>query len=195
VWGASGPAAHTTAEAWLGRPLAETTSLEEILVRYLGAYGPASIKDMQTWSGLTRLREVIDPMRGRLRTFRDENGIELFDLPDAPLPDEETPAPIRFVAPFDNLLLSHARRERVMAQEHRAYIFGRNAVISGTVLVDGFVTALWHVDRARGLATLTVDPLVELSESDEREVGEEGLSLLRWAAENDDHDVRFVRKN
>ena len=193
LWGKSGPAAHTTAEAWLGRPMDENPSVEEVLRRYLAAFGPASIKDMQTWSGLPRLREVIDPMRPALRTFRDEEGVELFDLPEAPLPDEDTPVPIRFIAPFDNLLLSHSRRERLMAQDHRTIIFGRNAVISGTVLVDGFTAALWHIERARGRSTLMIDPLTRLSSEDENDISREGLELVEWAAEKDAHDVRFER--
>src|SRR5919107_705431 len=114
VWGESGPAAHTTVEAWLERPLDRGSSLEEMVLRYLGAFGPASVMDVKTWSGLTRLGEALERLRSRLRTFSDEGGKELFDLPDAPRPDPATPAPVRLLGEYDNVLLGHADRRRMI---------------------------------------------------------------------------------
>src|SRR5258708_7247984 len=112
VWGAAGQAAHTSAESWLGRSLEASASPEDLVTRYLAAFGPATVRDMQAWAGLTRLREVVERLPPRLRTFRDEQVAELVELPDAPRPGPAVPAPVRPVADFDNLILSHADRAR-----------------------------------------------------------------------------------
>jgi Winged helix DNA-binding domain len=183
VWGMSGQTTHTTAEAWLGRPLDTDPSPEEMAVRYLGAFGPAGVKDAQTWSGLTRLGEVFERLRPRLSTFRDERGRELFDLPDAPRPDPDTPAPPRFLPEFDNLILSHADRTRVIADDYRRVIASKNGMVPATFLVDGFVRGTWKTQRTRGKATLVIEPFEALSGNDRDALAEEGERLLRFMAQ------------
>jgi hypothetical protein len=164
-----------------------------MVVRYLGAFGPASVKDAQTWSGLTRLGEVFGRLRPRLRTFRDHSGTELFDLPEGPRPDHDTPAPARFVAAFDNLILSHADRSRVVAAEHRRAIASKNGMVPATFLVDGFVRGTWKVVRDRGNATLWIEPFEHLAGQDREALAEEGEHLLNFVTgDAGTFEVRFV---
>lgn len=195
LWGESGPAAHATVEAWLGRALDPEPSLEELVVRYLGAFGPASVKDVQTWSGMTRLGEVIERLRPRLVNFHDEHGRKLFDLPDAPRPDPEVPAPPRFLPEFDNLILSHADRRRVISEEHRKVIASRNGMVPATVLVDGFVRGTWKIEKIRRKATLVIEPFEPLAGSDRDALSEEGERLVRFAGEGAGaFEVRIIEK-
>ena len=187
VWRRSGPVAITTFEAWLGRGPGDTadtgagSDIEALVLRYVAAFGPASVLDAQTWSGLTRLAEVFDRLRPQLRTYRDESGRELFDLADSErLPDPDTPAPVRLIAEFDNLTLSHADRTRVIADEHRRRIAARNGMVPGMVLVDGFVQGVWKVTRRGRSATLRVEPFGRLSRRDRDEVRAEGAALLAF---------------
>ena len=146
LWGRRARVAWTTAEAWLGRPLDTSPSLDEVVLRYLAAFGPASVADAATWSRLTGLREVFERLRPRLVTFRDERGRELFDLPDAPRPDPAAPAPVRFLPEYDNVLLSHDDRSRFVSAEARAALRPVWAVGWGAVLHDGVVSGAWRAE-------------------------------------------------
>jgi len=193
VWGAAGQAAHTSAEAWLGRPMEASSPLDRLVTRYLAAFGPASIRDAQAWSGLTRLREVADRLRPGLRVFRDEQGTELFDLPDAPRPDPGTPAPVRLVAEFDNIALSHADRARIISEPNRQRMFTRNGIFPGTVLVDGFGAGMWKISLSRAAAALTIELFRPLGPRDRDAVTDEGRRLLAFAApDSEAHDIRFA---
>jgi hypothetical protein len=192
IWGTSGPAAWTTAEAWLGRPLETDTEPDEMIMRYLGAFGPAMVRDIQAWSGLAGLREVTERLRPRLRTFRDGDGRELFDLPRAPRPDPDTPSPPRFLPEYDNVLLSHADRRRVIDGDHPTPLFPGNGGVLGSVLVDGFFRGTWKITRKRAAVTLLIHPFNRLSKRDAAAVGEEGMRLLAFAAtDSDTNDVRI----
>ncbi|MGQ0841792.1 winged helix DNA-binding domain-containing protein [Actinokineospora sp.] len=194
LWGVGGSALHTTADAWLGERPAPTLTVDELVLRYLAAFGPASAADVQAWSGLTRLREVLDRLGPRLRTFRDESGRELHDLPDAPRPDPDTPAPARFVTDYDNLLLSHADRTRVIADEHRKPVIGGsgNGIVRATILVDGRVRGMWRVDRTRDTATLVIEPFTALSTTDTEALAAEGHRLLAATDPAARTDVHFT---
>jgi hypothetical protein len=192
VWGKSGQTAHTTAEYWLGRQLDPDPSLDEMVLRYLGAFGPASVADLQAWSGLTGLREIVEQLRPQLRSFRDERGRELFDLPDAPRTDPDVPAPPRFLPAFDNLILSYADRTRVVADEHRKWLTSRNGMVPATVLVGGFVRGIWKAELKRGKATLVIEPFEPLAKEDRDALANEGAGLLAFAAADvETRDIEF----
>jgi hypothetical protein len=180
VWGASGPAAWTTVEAWLGRPPHPDPSPGRAVLRYLAAFGPASVADMRAWSGLAGLREVVAGLD--LPTFRGEAGAVLYDLPDAPRPDPDTPAPARFLPEYDNLLLSYADRERVIPDGRRPPLFPGNGAGFGTILLDGDHRGTWRIDRSREPASLVVEPFTRLSTSDADELAAEGARLLEFIA-------------
>jgi hypothetical protein len=177
VWGVGGVATLTTAQSWIGAPLPAEASPDAMVRRYLAAFGPATVPDAQTWCGLTRLSEVFERLRPELLTFRDEDGRELFDLPDAPRPDAATPAPPRFLPEYDNALVSHADRRRIIAPEHRERVF-----MKGTLLVDGFVRGTWRMTLRRRAADLAIEVFRPLSKRHLAAVEREGAGLLAFAA-------------
>ncbi|WP_406452669.1 winged helix DNA-binding domain-containing protein [Streptomyces sp. NBC_01622] len=188
LWGRSGQVALTTAEHWLGRPAEPAPAPDATVLRYLAAFGPASVKDMQTWAGLTRLREAFERLRPRLVTFYDPNGVELFDLPDAPRPAADTPAPPRFLPEFDNLLLSHADRTRVVPAEYWGRAWQGN-VAHRTLLVDGFLAGVWKFDDGHG--HLVVEPFGRLTKAQRDEVTAEGARMLDAMHPGTSYDIRF----
>jgi hypothetical protein len=194
VWGRTGQVRLTTAESWLGRPLAARPSIDEVVLRYLAAFGPATAADAATWSRLTGMRAVLERLRPRLRTFRDDAGRELFDLPDAPRPDPGTPAPVRFLPEYDNVLLSHADRRRVVSAEDRARLAAAGERVHGSVLVDGLLRAVWRREREprSGRATLIVTH-TGIPARAAASVAAEGRRLLRLiAADAEQREVRLV---
>ncbi|MFC0599145.1 winged helix DNA-binding domain-containing protein [Streptomyces palmae] len=191
LWGRSGPIAHTTVEAWLGRPLEAEPDLSRMILRYLAAFGPASVRDLQTWCGLTGLREPVEALRPRLLSFRDEGGVELFDLPEAPRPDPDTPAPPRFLPQYDNVLLSHAERGRIVSAADRGRIWQVNQAYR-TFLVDGFVRGTWRIESGSGTATLLVRPFSPLGRADRAALEDEARGVLSMAAPEAAHDLRYV---
>lgn len=192
-WSFPGTAAFTLAETWLGQAPSPESRAHELILRYLRAFGPASVADAQTWSGLQGLKPTFEELRPRLLTFQDENGKELFDLPDAPRPAEDTLAPVRFLPDFDNLLLAHADRSRVIADAHRPLIATKNLQVLPTFLVDGRVAGSWKLDAKRSLATLSLTSFVALSEAEREALAEEGEKLLGFVApDSKRHALQFA---
>ena len=186
LWERSGQVALTTAEHWLGRAAEPTPTPDATVLRYLAAFGPASVKDMQIWAGLTRLRDAFERLRPDLVTFRDEQGVELFDLPHAPRPDPDTPAPPRLLPEFDNLLLSHADRTRVVPPEHWGRAWQGNQA-HRTLLVDGFLAGVWKLEDDN----LVIEPFGRLTRDQRRTVTEEGEHLLSVMHPGASYDIRF----
>jgi hypothetical protein len=189
LWGKSAQATWTTAACWLsdpGEPPAASAA-GELVLRYLAAFGPATVADAQTWSGLTRLREITD--RLDLRTYRGPDGAELLDLPEITLPGEDTPAPPRFLPEYDNLLLSHADRSRVNPANRQVPLWPGNGATQGTLLVDGLWTAIWQITPE----ALTITPFRRLTAAEESTVTEEAAALLAFTARDArTKDIRFA---
>jgi hypothetical protein len=169
----------TTLEAWLGRPMDREPSMDALVLRYLAAFGPASVVDAQSWSGLARLGEVVERLRPQLVTFRDDRGRELFDLPDAPRPDPDTPAPFRFLPEYDNVLLGFADRRRFVPDEFRTRVFVTELTV-GSFLIDGVVAGAWLSREKNGAASLKVVPGVPPSRGARAEIADEAERLVRF---------------
>ena len=178
-WAYSNRPPYTTAESWLGRPVSDQEHPRELILRYLAAFGPATIRDVQAWSGLVRLKEPVEALKPELRVFRDERGNELLDLPDAPLPPADTSAPARFVPEYDNLILSHADRSRVISDEYRSKVFLSAGRVRATFLVEGFVRGTWRIEKSRSVSTLVIEPFEPLSKEVRDALAEEGERLVR----------------
>jgi hypothetical protein len=193
LWDASGPTTVTTAECWLGKPVAADSTWDAVLLRYLGAFGPATAADAVTWAKVPGMADVIERLRPRLAVLRDDKGRELFDLPRAPRPPASTPAPPRFLPDYDNVLLSHVDRSHLITDEHRKAVWTSNGVLPGTLLVDGSVAASWRVDRDGDAAILRVRKLTDIDRRQHGAIRDEGLGLLRFvAADARRYDVAFT---
>jgi hypothetical protein len=188
VWGRAGPPALTTIESWLGQPIGSGSPADRMVLRYLGAFGPSTVADVQAWSGLTRLREVVDRLRPAVRVFRSDDGVEVFDLPDAPRPGPDVEAPVRFLPEYDNVLLSHKDRRRIVPEGRRVPLPAGDGGAIGTVLIDGCFGATWRL-RA---ATLTVELVEPVSAAVAEAIWAEGEALVRFVR-GEAGEVRVLR--
>jgi hypothetical protein len=192
-WGFPPATDFALAESWLGEPLDTEARLDTLVLRYLAAFGPATAADAQTWTGLKGLKDVLASLRPKLRTFRDEKGRELFDLPKAPRPPEDTPAPPRFLPEFDSLVLGHDDRTRLVADAYRSRLITKNLRIPATFLVDGFVAGTWKAERKKATATLVAEPFAPLPKKTRDALAGEGEALLRFVEpEARAFEVRFA---
>jgi hypothetical protein len=192
LWQKGGLPTHTTAEHWLGAGMAPI-ALDDLVLRYLGSFGPASVMDTQMWCGLTRLRESFDRLRDTLVVFRDENGVELFDLPDAPRPAADVHAPVRFLPEFDNVFIGHKDRSRIIDDRAAYENTWKGNVARPVFTVDGFINGSWQidVDKKRSEAVLTVKSFGKLSPAHRDELADEGTRLLEFHAPGAGHDIRW----
>ena len=191
-WSYSSKPEFTLAESWIGRKIPSKDNLPELVKRYLAAFGPASVTDAQTWLGM-KLKETFEKLRPELQSYRDEGRRELFDLPGMELPDEDVPAPVRFLPEFDNLLLSHSNRTRVVANEHRSKVYLPALRVAATILVDGFVRGAWKVEKTKTAATLLITPFEKLAKKDRTALTEEGEKLVRFIeSQAKSFEVRFA---
>lgn len=191
LWRAKGGVRNQLMSVWLGRevdppaPDGADPVGQELLRRYLAAYGPAASADLRAWSGLAGLPGAVAAVRPELVAFRDERGRELLDLPDAPRPDPDTPAPVRFLPAFDNAILGYQDRERIIDEEHRLLSVAGERV----VLVDGRVAATWRVAED----VVEVTPLRRFSRAERAEVTEHGREVSMFLSDKESDRVRVGR--
>jgi len=160
LWGRGGQATWAPTDHWLTGHEPASTTIDELLLRYLAAFGPATAADARTWSGLTGLRAVFERLRPQLVSFRDERGRELFDVPDAPFPDPDTPAPPRFLPEYDNVALSHDDRSRIIGSDWPGQP-PAGPKWTGSLLVDGFYRGRWRITDGE-LSIEGLEPTPEL---------------------------------
>jgi hypothetical protein len=187
LWQRAGRPTWAPIHTWLGRPITGGACIDDVVRRYLAAFGPATVADVSRWSGLRRLRETIERLRPELVTFRDEHGTELFDVPEAPRPDPDADAPPRFFPSYDNVSLSHANRDRIISRTH---------LDGGTIgkpffTVDGFVAGTWTQSRTKRALTVEVSPFARLSKANQSSVAEEADALAAFLGSGAEGHVVF----
>jgi hypothetical protein len=190
-WSYAANAPFALAETFAGKELSTSTKLEELVTRYLAAFGPATIADFQAWSGLRGAREPFEALRGKLDVFTIGKR-EYFDVAGAPRPDEDAEAPVRFLPDYDNATLGYGDKSRIVPEEHKEKLATNNLRVLAVFLVDGFVAGTWSIARKKG-ATLTIAPFTKLTKKVKGELEAEGERLLRFVEEDAaSFDVKFA---
>jgi hypothetical protein len=191
VWGKRAPVRWQTYRGWLRADANTPATIDQIVLRYLAAFGPAAVADIRTWSGLSGLREVVDRLATNLRIFADESGRELLDLPEAPRPAADVPAPVRFLPEYDNVLLSHDDRTRIIPDRRPMPLPPGDGARVGTVLIDGDFRGTWQLVSTRDTADLRVEA-TGLSGSEASDVEEEGHRLRAFLKPGLPGDIKLV---
>jgi hypothetical protein len=177
VWGNNSAPLLTPVEKWLPPPYERPVAREDLVLRYLRAWGPASVTDMATWGRLTGLAKDFEAVREKLVSFTDETGKELFDLPDAPRPDADTPAPVRFLPLYDNVYLGYDNRRRMLS-EATAHLLNMFQYFRAAVLIDGMVNAGWEIKDTKAASTLDIQCHRKLTRGETKELKAEAEAFL-----------------
>jgi hypothetical protein len=190
-WGYPSQAEFVSAEKWLGRDTAREERVGDLVLRYLAAYGPAGVADVQAWSGLQGLRPVLESRRAKLRVFK-VGRTDVFDLPDAPRPDEDVPSPVRFLPEFDSAIVCRADA-RLLDSKYRNRVFVSGLRVLPTFLVDGRVAGIWKIERQKAAAALILEPFGRLPPKVRGALEKEGEALMKYAEPDATKvDVRVV---
>jgi hypothetical protein len=197
LWQQGGLAKHTTVELWLGDDQVPALSVDELVLRYLAAFGPASVQDAQFWCGLTRLKESFERLRevGRLVGYSDVNGVDLYDLPNAPRPDADVAAPVRFLPDYDNVFIGHKDRSRIYHPDVdcKKHIWLANGM-QPQFTVDGFICGTWRLETAKDQSTaaLKVTALTPFSKAEQADVEAEAGELLAFLVPGASPEVQWL---
>ncbi|MTE17537.1 winged helix DNA-binding domain-containing protein [Nocardia aurantiaca] len=190
-WGDSSRPVWSRVRPWLGASLDPGYPLEELLLRYLRAFGPATTMDMQTWSKLTGMKKAVEKLGDRVRTYTDERGRTLYDAADARLADPDIPAPVRLLGWYDNVILSHQDRTRIVPDGHAPTLRAFANQVS-PILIDGFLSGVYKVFSKGGTATLRISPHARWSGADRDAVESEALALLAFTEPARTHVVEIL---
>ncbi|MDR7116001.1 winged helix DNA-binding domain-containing protein [Caulobacter sp. BE254] len=190
LWGRSGQPTLAAMDDRLAAPK-PGLALTDLVRRYLAAFGPASIADAQAWLGLSRLASAFEALRPALAVFQGEDGVALFDLPEADRPPGDAEAPVRFLGEFDNVLLAHEDRTRIMSADHKRRLYTPNGILRAAVLVDGFTAGRWRIEDGKTTSTLCVELFDRPAKAVASAVADEGERLVAFAAKHAGGEVRI----
>jgi len=190
-------APYVAARHWIkgGARPTEDDALELLIRRGVAAFGPVTLSDIAKFAGQVpaRVRPALERLVPKLAIFTDEHKRTLYDLPRAPRPDPETPAPVRFLPRYDELLIAYQHRDRVMPERHRPAVYSKNAIVEAVLLIDGFGAGTWGLVRGKTDAVVRIAPFARLSLADRRAAAAEGERLARFLAPDaKTHGVRFA---